>query len=185
MEVIIIYGPTGTGKTHWAYEHYPDLFRVPYPKGSGTYWDDYQGEETVLVDEMYGHYFAWGFLLQMCDKYAFSVPVHGGKGHQFISKRVIFTSNVHPKFWYTKPEMATSWDERNPLRRRVSQLIYMSELHGMQGVAPVEQPQRIAGTSNNLVLPEELEEVIASPMELEEPQDLNLGLSFMEDSDEE
>ncbi len=101
MEVIVLFGPTATGKTKYAYDkHGDDLYSVPQAKGSGTYWDDYDGQETVLVDEMYGTRFNHGFLLQLIDRYALCVPVHGGSVN-FSSKRIIFTSNSHPDQWYS------------------------------------------------------------------------------------
>lgn len=119
MEVLVYSGGTGTGKTRKAYDDYPDLYSVPCAKGSGTYWDDYDGQETVLVDEMYGNRFSWGFLLRLCDRYAMKVPVHGSSV-EFTSKRIIFTSNLHPGLWYSKMERSYPWDDTNPFKRRLS-----------------------------------------------------------------
>jgi hypothetical protein len=69
MEIYIYVGPTETGKTRTAYDLYgQDLYSLPQSKGSGTYWDGYHGQETVLIDEMYGNRFSWGFLLQLLDR---------------------------------------------------------------------------------------------------------------------
>ena len=42
-----IWGPAGTGKTRSVWLEYPDL----YPKMANKWWDGYQGEETVLIDD--------------------------------------------------------------------------------------------------------------------------------------
>ncbi len=100
MEIITLIGGTGVGKSHWAHQHFgDDLYTVPASKSSGCYWDDYDGQETVLVDEMYGNRFAYGFLLMLCDQYPFTVPDHGGSIN-FNSRRIIFTSNADPDAWY-------------------------------------------------------------------------------------
>ncbi len=122
MEVIVLYGSTGTGKTRYAYDHWGnDLYSVPEAKGSGTYWDDYDEQETVLVDECYGKRFSHGFLLQLLDRYPFTVPVHGSSVN-FSSKRIVMTSNTHPREWYhgmyaNNPGMRF---EGGPLERRMT-----------------------------------------------------------------
>jgi len=49
MEIIVIIGPTGTNKTRWCRENYPDA----YWKDGTKWWDDYDGHETVVWDEFY------------------------------------------------------------------------------------------------------------------------------------
>lgn len=43
-----IYGPTGTGKSSWARDHYKDSLYVKLPN---KWWDGYSGERTVLIDD--------------------------------------------------------------------------------------------------------------------------------------
>ncbi len=122
MEIIVLVGKTGTGKSRWVHETFgEDLYSVPQPKSSGTYWDDYDGQETVLVDEMYGKRFSHSFLLELTDRYKFTVPVHGSAVN-FSSKRIVFCSNAHPKEWYTSMYEKTMTDFwRGPLHRRMVQ----------------------------------------------------------------
>lgn len=117
MEVVVLVGDTGTGKTRWAYQEYPDLYSVPPTKSSGCYWDGYSGEETCLVDEMYGSRFSHGFMLQLLDRYPLFVPTHGGQV-PFVSRRIIFTSNAHPGEWYNQEKFVF---EGGPLQRRMTQ----------------------------------------------------------------
>jgi hypothetical protein len=122
MEVLVFYGPTGSGKTSAAYEFFGDsIYSLPPKKGSGTYWDGYWGQETVLIDECYGGRFSHGELLQLLDRYPLSVPVHGGTVN-FSSKRIIMTSNKAPEEWYQKIyiEIGQDWQD-SPLRRRMTQ----------------------------------------------------------------
>ncbi len=121
MEVIVLIGGTGTGKTRYVHDNFEDIYSVPQPKSSGCYWDDYDGQETVLIDEMYGSRFSHGFLLQLLDRYDFSVPVHGGS-MRFTSKRIVMTSNSHPDLWYSGvyEKQGIRFDE-GPLYRRMTQ----------------------------------------------------------------
>lgn len=116
MEIMVLVGPTGTGKTRKAYKAYSNsLYSLPPKKGSGCYWDYYDGEETVLIDECYGNRFSYSFLLQLLDRWPLMVPNHGGY-LSFSSHRIILTSNTHPKYWYKK----MVWKD-GPLQRRMTQ----------------------------------------------------------------
>lgn len=94
MEVIVLQGPTGTGKSKWCMDNYPDA----YWKQRGNWWDNYSGEETVIIDEYYG-WLPYDFLLRLCDRYPLLVEIKGGQV-QFNSKRIIFTTNAVPNTWY-------------------------------------------------------------------------------------
>lgn len=113
MEVLVFWGPPGTGKTRKAFEEHPDAFFKP----DGDWWDGYTGQDTVVIDDFYGG-LPWSFLLKLLDRYPLLVPFKGGF-HQFISKRIIFTSNVDIDQWYDfigKPKMKV-----DALKRRITQ----------------------------------------------------------------
>jgi len=93
-DVYVLVGQPGSGKTRWAYDNYPEL----YSKPNGQWWDGYQGQETILLDDFYGDV-EYSLLLKVCDRYPLQVPVKGG----FVQanwKRVIITSNQRPEQWY-------------------------------------------------------------------------------------
>lgn len=92
--VIVITGPTGTGKSKWA----ADTFPGAYWKPRSDWWDGYIGQDTVVLDEFYG-WIAHDLLLRLCDRYPLNVQVKGGTVN-FISKTIVITSNKSPKQWY-------------------------------------------------------------------------------------
>ena len=98
MEIIVLYGPTGTGKSRWCHETYPDAYWKTRSNGTNNWWCAYEGEETVIMDEFYG-WLPWGFLLTLCDCYPMMVEAKG-RSMRFTSKRIIFTTNKWPAFWY-------------------------------------------------------------------------------------
>ncbi len=116
MEIITLVGETGTGKTRWANETYPNLYTVPPPKGSGTYFDGYDDHDVVLIDEMYGHRFSHGALLMLTDRYPHTVGIHGGSVN-FRPHTIIFTSNAAPSDWYNAEKFP--W-LGGPLERRLT-----------------------------------------------------------------
>lgn len=95
VNVIVLSGPPGSGKSRWAYDNYPGL----YSKPNGKWWDGYQGEKTILLDDFYGD-FDYSLLLKVCDRYPLQVQVKGG----FVPAlwdTVIITSNAEPRQWYS------------------------------------------------------------------------------------
>jgi len=90
------WGPTGTGKSHRAWE---EAGYDAYPKIASTkFWDGYQGVAHVVIDEFTGQ-IAIEHLLRWFDRYPVNVEV---KGSCVALKATKFwlTSNVNPRDWY-------------------------------------------------------------------------------------
>lgn len=103
--VILIIGPSGVGKSRFATElcrYLGTTYKLPKPKGSGTYWDDYDGHVCTFIDEFDGNLMRPTDFNELADRYEYVVPVHGGAGHQFVSRFLVISSNYHPKFWWRK-----------------------------------------------------------------------------------
>lgn len=117
INVVVLWGKGGTGKTRWAFDNYPDLYKKP----TGDWWDGYSGQKTILLDDYYG-YIKYHDLLTVLDRYPLNLPYKGG----FIWAQydtVIITSNKHPADWYQK---LWGW----PLRRRLDKIIEVSVIDG-------------------------------------------------------
>lgn len=97
--IILLKGETGTGKTSWAEDNFPDLWRAPSNFSDKAYWyDGYEGEHAVLFDDFDGN-LDYRVLLRLLDCYAETVPVKGS--HVCFDPRVvILTSNKWPDEWY-------------------------------------------------------------------------------------
>lgn len=93
-KLTVVQGPTGSGKSYWAQEQDPNA----YWKNRGDWWDGYQGQTTVVIDEFYG-WLPFDFLLRLADRYPMQVEVKGGMV-QFTSEHIIITTNKHPASWY-------------------------------------------------------------------------------------
>lgn len=102
-KVFVFYGPTATGKSRFAnlLAHYlGSCYRVPQAKGSGLYFDGYDGQTVLLFDEMYGNRMSWSSLLEVTDRYPNILPIHGSPGQTNQSEYIIFCSNKAPAQWY-------------------------------------------------------------------------------------
>lgn len=114
-KITLICGPPGSGKSHWCHETFPDA----YWKSASNWWDQYNGEETVILDEFYG-WLPWNDLLRLLDKYPYQVQVKGSTC-QMVAKQIIITSNKHPWEWYKNDKI--HWD-MEALYRRIEEFWY-------------------------------------------------------------
>lgn len=119
VKVRLFLGPSGTGKTHaaWSTLGTEDTYsKIPTTK----WWDGYQGEEKVIVDEFRGTV-SVGLLLRWLDPAGYPLTLET-KGAQVIAKfnDVILTSNIHPRDWYPDLDLAT----KNALLRRIEIIEY-------------------------------------------------------------
>lgn len=125
-EIWVILGNTGTQKSRWARNRWPDAY---WWKGA-KWWPKYHNQECVIIDEMYGHKMSFTDLLRLCDRYPFDVETKGGDV-EFNSKIICFTSNQEPADWYSDlATHQTDW-EHSPLKRRFDEfatIVYLSDI---------------------------------------------------------
>lgn len=100
MRVEWYYGPTGSGKTRAAAEAMPDAF---WALETNKWWDGYDAHENVVIDDMRGDFAKFHSLLRLLDRYPFRIEVKGST-RQFRAKRVIVTSQYHPREIYSTRE---------------------------------------------------------------------------------
>jgi len=107
----VFWGPTGTGKTHRAWE---EAGGEAYIKSSSNkWWDGYMGQTKVIIDEFDGQ-IGITHLLRWMDKYPCSVEVKGGT-LPLMATEFWVTSNKPLDQWY--PEASSNQVEA--LKRRV------------------------------------------------------------------
>ena len=112
-DVEVLWGEPGTGKSRKALEENPGAYWKP----KGNWWDGYEQQEVVVIDEFYG-WLPYDFLLRLCDRYPLNVEVKGGTA-AFVAKKIVFTSNKHPDDWYQKENL-----DKRAFARRVTKLIH-------------------------------------------------------------
>lgn len=113
VEVIVLWGDAGSGKSRFAYENYPSL----YSKSPNKWWDGYTGQTTVLLDDFYG-YIPYTELLNVLDRYPYHAEIKCG--HVWAQwTTVIITSNRPPSQWY-------SVGLTPALKRRINKIFFYS-----------------------------------------------------------
>ena len=105
----VYWGTSGCGKTRRA--HYEASLKAdgtvgePYyvlrkPAGNAVYWDGYNGEKHIIIDEFYG-WIPRQAMLTICDRYPTIVDVKNG-ARNFAPVKIWITSNSDPRLWWPK-----------------------------------------------------------------------------------
>lgn len=123
LEVVVHYGPTGTGKTLKAMLDNPDAFK--YSVSCAQWFDGYDAHTVAVIDEFRGQ-LPFAMLLQLLDVYPLKVQVKGGF-REWKPDKVIITSPVHPKNWYSPETLAKKEGSLDQLKRRVTAIYFFGQ----------------------------------------------------------
>lgn len=121
-EVIVNWGPTGTGKT-WTAENTFEAAGLSYytwKPTNGNWWTGYDGEENVVIDEFRAN-IPMGELLSLLGAGKCTVQIKGG-AVKFRGTRIFITSPMNPKHWYINQEN----DRTDQLLRRITSTNHMT-----------------------------------------------------------
>lgn len=116
IKVIVHWGPPDTFKTRTAYESGPNVYKI---RTSATaWWDGYDGEDTIILDEMCVGSIKWDELLEILDGYQQRLAVKGAFTYARWTT-VYITSNVRPELWFPHRDP----DDLKPLMRRITEIV--------------------------------------------------------------
>lgn len=129
MDVMLVYGAAGTGKTSWcigaARRMGLNLYHVQSPadKNSKQWWQGYNGQKAILIDDFNGQ---WNinYLQQMLDGYIKQVDIKNTWGVGCYNT-VYITSNKPIEDWFPK-SYKRSPDLLESLKRRINRVMRMS-----------------------------------------------------------
>lgn len=118
VHVYWYYGNTGTGKTRRVLEQCS-----PFIPLSFKWWDGYQGQDSVLLDDLRPTWCSPEQLLRLLDpyRYQYRVEVKGGS-RPLIATKIFITTPWHPEdFWKDLKE------DPKQLMRRIHEMIFFRE----------------------------------------------------------
>lgn len=121
LQVLLYYGKPDSGKTHRAYELYPDLYAIPL--GKDLWFNGYSGQREVLIDDFCGA-FQLKDLLRLLDKWPVLAPVKQSFCW-WCPTTIIVTTNVNPSNWYKYEDRE---DSALALRKRFHGVQYCYKL---------------------------------------------------------
>lgn len=103
LTVSVFYGEAGTGKSHRAVEICNagklDYFFCNSPQGGVVWWDGYDREPAVIIDDFKG-WIKPHDLWRILDKWELRLPTKGSIRYAFYT-HVFITSNYPPLSWYS------------------------------------------------------------------------------------
>lgn len=94
-----ITGPTGSGKSHKAFQNYDPKTHYVLNTEDNGWWDGYTGQDIVIINDFKGE-IRYGQLLQLIDKWPYTVKRRNRQPSPFVSKHIIITSIFTPQECY-------------------------------------------------------------------------------------
>lgn len=119
IEVRIIWGPTGTGKTHYVMSNYEDVFVVSPGRSP---WDGYNGQSVLLFDEFDDAMWPINDMLKYLDKWRYECSARYYNKAAMWST-VFIVSNTDPARWY----QFANPSQRDAFWRRVKHIEFKGE----------------------------------------------------------
>jgi len=98
IEVIVLWGESGSGKTECAKRSFPGAYSFMPQRGQTTWWPDYDGEETVIIDE-FANNFQFHYALRLINEYGLKVESKGGTTTMW-AKTFVITAMESPTEWW-------------------------------------------------------------------------------------
>lgn len=99
-KLLVFYGPGGTGKSYSAdrYDTPDNTYHLSRPNGSTVWWDGYNGQKTVVIDEFEGWIYPSQFKTWVSESPCL-VPIKGGF-KKLKAETIIIVTNQHPRRWW-------------------------------------------------------------------------------------
>lgn len=94
------WGVTGAGKTYWAQQHFGvGLYWKPLGGSGWQWWDNYQGQPAIILDEFTGQIPVDEFK-RLTDVYHYPCQRKGKGETPAMWTNVVITSQKHPREWW-------------------------------------------------------------------------------------
>lgn len=114
--VVVLWGPTGTGKSRRAHARMPQACVMQY---ANKFWSKYDGEDDVIWDDFRYGEIEKSLFLQLTDRYPAEVNIKGG-WRNWKPRRIYITTNEDPHTWWEGDV-----DGNDMVIRRLDEIVHM------------------------------------------------------------
>jgi len=123
-EIYWLWGPSGSGKSQWAWTTYPEA----YSKDPSTkWWCGLVDQDTAIIDDFRpSKEMPFNFILRLFDRYPMQLETKGGQV-QCLLKRIIVTSPFSPDQMLSNLEW-TGVEQGIQLKRRLDHVIQFPQI---------------------------------------------------------
>ena len=119
-DVYWYYGSTGSGKSRAASDAAPSAY---WKNPVNKWWDGYQGESDVIIDDYRPDFCTFTTLLRLFDRYPLQVEAKGSSIH-FVAKRIFITCPKNPEdTWASRSD-----EDLAQLTRRITEVKHFAVL---------------------------------------------------------
>lgn len=120
LQVVFIYGKTGTGKTTYAKKLLESLnYDYCISSSSNDPYQDYLGQNGMILDDLRDETFSFADFLKITDNHTQSGVSSRFHNKIFIGKMLIITSSIPLKYWY-RELLYNKREELAQLYRRIT-----------------------------------------------------------------
>lgn len=118
-----LHGSTGSGKTRWCWDRVHSMKVDCWCSHDTLQWfDGYQGQPVVIIDDFRGSSAKFSFLLKLLDRYPLKVPVKGSYV-DWVPEVIMVTSPYKPEDVYRNK----SDEDISQLTRRISTVMLFGQ----------------------------------------------------------
>jgi len=120
LDVEWIIGPSGAGKSTQAEKENPDAYWLNQDGTGNIWWDGYDGESCVVIDDFRPNMFTYEQLLKLLSSRGNYRIAHKGGSGWLTCEKIVLTSVEHPRNLYGMYDVQ--------LERRVTRFVTVTEV---------------------------------------------------------
>lgn len=130
VHVVAIYGPTGRGKTRWAYDRFgvKNVYCLDQTANGTIYFEKYKGQPVLLIDD-FKDWIPFRMFLKMLDVYPYVVMIKGRSAYAQWHT-VVITSEYSVDQWYDSLPSKIA-----QIKRRIHEFLDLRNLEDQTSIA--------------------------------------------------
>lgn len=135
INVIVVWGAPGIGKSKKIWEltnGMKETFKLDKDSGDDVWFDGYDGENTLWIDDFHDSWFSFTQIKQLLDRYPLRIKIKGSYTWAQWTN-VIISANEHPREWYPGVKDV----HKEAVLRRLTHIEEIQEINEVSDVSEV------------------------------------------------